>query len=120
WSFSLHVGVNQWDFSHLNLIVYQQRRPLRSTLFPYTTLFRSRNVGGAADRDGERAQKDQDHHRSGHHVPHGRPRQLPAGAASLGDGRTGWNLVEEDRDEPPSHPRTLPPPSARLDRKSVV
>src|SRR5690606_39890916 len=83
WSFSLHVGVNQWDFSHLNLIVYQQRRPLRSTLFPYTTLFRSRNVGGAADRDGERAQKDQDHHRSGHHVPHGRPRQLPAGAASL-------------------------------------
>src|SRR5438132_8261339 len=28
------------------------RRPPRSTLFPYTTLFRSRRIGGRADRSG--------------------------------------------------------------------
>src|SRR3712207_7435675 len=31
------------------------RRPPRSTLFPYTTLFRSRAAGDAADLDAERA-----------------------------------------------------------------
>src|SRR5438034_8620346 len=31
------------------------RRPPRSTLFPYTTLFRSRGAGGQAGRDGQAA-----------------------------------------------------------------
>src|SRR3712207_8870332 len=30
------------------------RRPPRSTLFPYTTLFRSRRLGGGCDRDAHR------------------------------------------------------------------
>src|SRR3546814_15444034 len=43
------------------------RRPPRSTrtdtLFPYTTLFRSRRERGAADIDGQRGGADRDRHR---------------------------------------------------------
>src|SRR3712207_7046219 len=47
------------------------RRPPRSTLFPYTTLFRSRHCNSPAPR-GSGAQVAQNHKRSGISVAYGR------------------------------------------------
>src|SRR2546430_3119833 len=58
------------------------RRPPRSTLFPYTTLFRSLRVGLVADGDEEAL------HRMGAGLPVGRVARLDAGDAGL--------LVAED------------------------
>src|SRR5690349_23735997 len=54
------------------------RRPPRSTLFPYTTLFRSRHVG--AERDRRRHRLDEPAHGGGERV---------GGAVAGGGGRAG-------------------------------
>src|SRR3712207_8897161 len=73
------------------------RRPPRSTLFPYTTLFRSRGPGerhGHAELAGHgpldmwaerrRAGMDVEHAASGHRLPPGR--EAPSPASSTGGG----------------------------------
>src|SRR5437868_12652142 len=48
------------------------RRPPRSTLFPYTTLFRSRAGGRGTPRDAQRASASGDNVRRGHGCAHWR------------------------------------------------
>src|SRR3989454_12845712 len=66
------------------------RRPPRSTLFPYTTLFRSRNHLASGDREGPRGGI---HYRPGgegraddHRAEHGPPAQLQGKARARGGG----------------------------------
>src|SRR5205085_10058070 len=84
------------------------RRPPRSTLFPYTTLFRSECDGGADPRKrdmriaGEKAQskdpQDDEHQRNGDHR-----RLLRAGRSERGEQEID---AEEDRDQEPDRKST--------------
>src|SRR3712207_6952503 len=73
------------------------RRPPRSTLFPYTTLFRSRVVvgeghelrAGALDAEGARVRADVALQRDDGHLGQGRPHRL--------DGAVGGGVVDQDR-----------------------
>src|SRR6266487_1786518 len=63
------------------------RRPPRSTLFPYTTLFRSRHVQPAGMEQREEQgirQRDRSHCLSGEIVPQGRPNSPQAPWSALG------------------------------------
>src|ERR1035438_9730141 len=68
------------------------RRPPRSTLFPYTTLFRSvgtgtgYDVGGRSNRGEEQAEPGRDHRRGTGTTPDGRGRCLCAPDTSSGQG----------------------------------
>src|SRR3712207_8005679 len=70
------------------------RRPPRSTLFPYTTLFRSGNAArdgseGTRTRRGHRDRRLDEHvHRA--HGPHG-------GRQGILHGRAGGRLLDQDR-----------------------
>src|SRR2546430_2414460 len=82
------------------------RRPPRSTLFPYTTLFRSRVGGGvpppARDVGAEGL----------------RPAPPPASAAEPdGDGTAGTPATCRDRCRAPRRPATAPPGSSARSRR---
>src|SRR5690242_21508461 len=59
WQISMSAKTNALSFSIM------LRPPPRSTLFPYTTLFRSGRGAGAGPRDG----REDGRHRRGHGVP---------------------------------------------------
>src|SRR3712207_7243009 len=70
------------------------RRPPRSTLFPYTTLFRSQEVEGFIDGGGQGIW-----HRHQIILRHANKNPSPSGEGGLGCGsiRAGWGHGAEDR-----------------------
>src|SRR2546425_3626464 len=73
------------------------RRPPRSTLFPYTTLFRSRPAGSAAARGGQRSEHlRRDRHPDRHQwfENHGAPGQGSRDQRVSGDARSEEHTSE--------------------------
>src|SRR5256885_3861212 len=75
------------------------RRPPRSTLFPYTTLFRSDGAGGTGPVRGAIAGGARRAHRPGHRPARGRGEVAPARGAP-------WDRPRVDPDAPRSEEHT--------------